>query len=547
MSIRPQVTFASGGTGTSNTVTITGVTDAVAVSIVPDGAGTADIIKGGFSEGATTTTAGLNETLAFTLTAPTVLGTKNTATITIGTDTYTWWVGYADSAREAKVFVTSTTYNGALGGLSGADSICNGRAAVSSYGLSSKWKAVLSDSTMDAANRIPWNWGTLRNMVGDAVVDGGFPDLWDGTLDMPILYSETGTQPISYVRTTTLPSGDWNSGKNACSNYAVGGANWDSSGGLANQINSNWTFINSSEIIGCYYYHPIYCIEDIDNAVADITPNTLSPDYAIQVATSSRQTSSAVTISGMSAGATATLAVSATGGDPKFKVNGGAEVASASVTNGDSVVFLMDAPATDNDFNKMTITAGTMTSYWRVWTGDSTGSVVKRVFVKSTISSGDFSGVGGADSACQARAAAGALGGTWKAILSGWSEDDWAINRIGYNWTTLRLVDNTTDVVLAGNLWKTATLPLLNPISKTESGSTLSVGNVFTNTEADGTASYSGGNSACMNWAYGWTGSGLNFSFGVSGVNSSGWIRNSVNSTDCRSYAPGGYLYCIEQ
>ncbi|MDD3021100.1 MAG: hypothetical protein PHX61_09035, partial [Alphaproteobacteria bacterium] len=540
VSIRPQVTFASGGTGTSNTVTISGVTDVVAVSIVPDAGGTADIIKGGFSEGATTTTAGLNETLAFTLTAPTVLGTKNTATITIGPDTYTWWVGYADSAREAKVFVTSTTYQGNLGGLSGADSICNGRAAASSYGLSSKWKAILSGSTMDAANRIPWNWGTLRNMVGDAVVDGGFPDLWDGTLDMPILYSETGTQPTGTVRTTTHSTGNWNSGKSACSNYAAAESNWESSGGLANQVNYNWA--NYSEA-ACSYSYPIYCIEDIDNAVADTTPNTINLTYAIQVATSSRQTSSAVTISGMSVGATATLAVSATGGDPKFTVNGGAEVTSASITNGDSVVFLMDAPATDNDFNKMTITVGTMTSYWRVWTGDSTGTVVKRVFITSaTYGGAGLGGVIGADAKCQSQAGTAALGGTWKALISGVQEENWAVNRIGYNWTKLTLVDGT-DVIYAGNLWS-STPSLLSPIVRTQAGAIKAGAYAFTNTTVLGAAKYqtSGDGYNCNDW----TGGSQAPHGGASSSSTTQWIDNGTMYAACQ----GGYgqsLYCIEQ
>jgi len=50
VNIQPQVTFSSGGTGTSNTVTVTGVTDETTVTITPS-AGTANIIKDGVPVG----------------------------------------------------------------------------------------------------------------------------------------------------------------------------------------------------------------------------------------------------------------------------------------------------------------------------------------------------------------------------------------------------------------------------------------------------------------------------------------------------------------
>ncbi len=181
VNISPAVVYASGAPGLSRSVTITGVTDEVPVLITPS-AGTANIIKNGVPVGATNTTVGLNETLVFSLTAPTTLGTKNTATISIGPDNYDWWVGYADSSKTARIF-TAYKSGGNHGGLSGADSICASAAASSSFGLSSGWKAILSDSTTHAASRIPWNWGTLKTVTGTTVVDGGYVDLMDGTLD----------------------------------------------------------------------------------------------------------------------------------------------------------------------------------------------------------------------------------------------------------------------------------------------------------------------------------------------------------------------------
>jgi hypothetical protein len=170
--------------------------------------------------------------------------------------------------------------------------------------------------------------------------------------------------------------------------------------------------------------------------------------------TSSRQMTSVIKISGMSQGATTTLSVSAPSGNPKFTINGGTEVSSGTVTNGDDIIFYLDAPATASTSVMMTISSSapaTTLGYWRVWSGwDGIGSGIKRVFVTSTDPNGaSFGGVTGADAQCQSRASAAALGGTWKAIVSSTNELAWAINRVGYNWNELRLVDGTTTVAYA--------------------------------------------------------------------------------------------------
>jgi len=57
-----------------------------------------------------------------------------------------------------RIFVTKATYNGNMGGLTGADNLCNSSAAAA--GLGGTWKAWLSDASSDAINRIidvgPW-------------------------------------------------------------------------------------------------------------------------------------------------------------------------------------------------------------------------------------------------------------------------------------------------------------------------------------------------------------------------------------------------------
>jgi hypothetical protein len=541
--LAPGVAFSAGAAALSNVVTVTGVLQPVTVTVTPS-AGTVNIILNGVAQGAGPVTAPPNSTLQFSLTVPAVLGTKNTATIAIGDDSYSWWAGYADSSKQARIFVTSTTGSGNPGGLAGADAYCNTRAAASSLGLPAKWKALISDATVDAANRIPWSWGTLKDVTGTTIVSGGFPDLWDGTLASPVNKNENGGTTAGNVWTGTLGSGVkdalWSGVQTYpyCDNWATPSGGNGAKYGLSSSTTSTWmAFGNQSCGSGTYSF---YCFEDIEDT-SDTTPNDLSIPYVVQVAGSSRQSSSAVVIAGMSSGATQTLSVTATAGTPTFTVNGGAEVTSASVTNGDSIIFKMDAPAGANAFNKMTITAGSMTSYWRVWTGDPTGSVVKRVFVTASSSSGGLAGVVGADSMCQTAATGAALGGSWKAILSGVGEAEMAVNRIGYNWSELRTVTGTT-VVYAPNLWKTATISLLSPIVVNQNGTNSVTFETYSNTKADGSAySTVADGSNCNNWT---TGSGSTNVRGLQTVTNSQWIYQPSSPVSC---AFAERLYCIEQ
>lgn len=541
VSIPPQVVFTASEPTTSRTVTMSGLLQTIAVSIT--GGTGMEIIKNGVATGLSSITGvKLSDTLAFKMNGPATMGTKSTATIQIGPDTYTWWIGYADSSKTVKGFVTSTSVRAAMGGLSGADATCNTYAATSTYGLSSSWKAFLSDSTTSASNHIPWNWGTLKTVTGNTIVDGGLPDLLDGSFDDFFNVTETGG-----LSTASIWTGS--------DQY---GGSYNSSGTSSFYFSTDWTVntaggpnstygIAGSKGVGALLQGTknsddatlsIRCIEDIDSS-SDTTPSDIKPPYIVQAATSSRQSSSSVIISGMSAGATTTLSVTATGGNPKFTINGGAEVSSGSIQNGDTVVLKLDAPATANTSNKMTLTAGTLTSYWRVWSGwDGVGSGIKRVFVTSTDPQGKtFGGAAGADPVCQARATAASLSGTWKAILSGTAEAEWAVNRVGYNWNELRLVDGTTTVAYAPNLWST----LLNPIIKTEFGVTRASTRVLSGTASDGRA-YSLVND--ISNQSNWTAEQACWATYMQGNSSALSAAITQGYNLCQS---DGALYCIEQ
>ena len=552
LTIAPGITFTSGAR-VSATATVSGILDPMTVKITGS-SGTPNFSVNGAAP-VTTASVTNGQTIQFFMDAPTVLGTKNTATINWGaSQTYSWWTGYADSSKTVVGFATSGTYSGSIGGLSGADAICKSVAATSPYGLSGNWKAILSDTTTSANSRIPWNWGILKGVTGNIIVDGGLNDLFDGTFDDFFNVTEIGS-----TTTNTLWTGS--------NEY---GSSYNSSGATAYYFNFDWTnngygsslaqigqagskgttALNSGNTMG-YYPQGLRCIEDIDGAVNTI-PTRISPPYAVQVPTSSRQTSAAVLVSGMSSGTSTTLTVTASAGSPTVKINGGAETTSGIIKNGDSLVFLMDAPATGNSNNKMTMTVGgsTVAGNWRVWTGDTTGTIVKRVFVGNNTSNTQGTGVGGYDSYCTSAATAAGLGGTWKAIISGVAEQDYAVNRVGYNWTTLKRVDGV-DVVLAGNLWSTNNTPLLTNISKSETGATVSQSNILTNTLPNGNAAntvasttYGG---SCNNW--GTYSSGWTAIDGTSGSSGTSWINDgSPDGNNCYTCCGGGQrIYCIEQ
>lgn len=156
--------------------------------------------------------------------------------------------------------------------------------------------------------------GTLKKVTGVTVVDTGYSDLFDGTIDSPINISETGGTVNQPVHSNTNQYGQiysTNANALACSNWSTNTSDWSYGTWTGNSsLNSAGWLSETNSNRNCTYSFALYCIEDIDSA-ADTTPSAFSLPYAIQTPTSSRQTSSAVVIGGMSSGATTTLSVAA--------------------------------------------------------------------------------------------------------------------------------------------------------------------------------------------------------------------------------------------
>lgn len=88
--------------------------------------------------------------------------------------------GYAAAGR-TRIFLTINSYNGNLGGLAGADTTCNNEATTLGYG--GTWKALLSDSTTNAKDRLTITYPVMR-AGDDVIVDS--TNIWDASLQNAI-------------------------------------------------------------------------------------------------------------------------------------------------------------------------------------------------------------------------------------------------------------------------------------------------------------------------------------------------------------------------
>ncbi len=112
------------------------------------------------------------------------------------------------AANEHRVFVTSTTHNGNLGGLAGADAIC--QTLADAAGLTLDYVAIMSDSTTDANDRITLNGGPIYifDSQGTRYAVKANGNLWDGqNLNRAINLSENGSPVSASVWTGTQVNG----------------------------------------------------------------------------------------------------------------------------------------------------------------------------------------------------------------------------------------------------------------------------------------------------------------------------------------------------
>jgi hypothetical protein len=158
--------------------------------------------------------------------------------------------GAGETCGACLVFVTSTHHDGNLGGLSGADEICQQRAQAAGLpgaAIAGTYKAWLSTSNNQGDNPLTrFRHSTLGYQRVDGVkVADSWDDLVDGTIDNPIDVSETGAKVGHFhVWTNTATSGvAADPFVDDCNNWTSG--SWDDEGriGEIGSTDATWTTV----------------------------------------------------------------------------------------------------------------------------------------------------------------------------------------------------------------------------------------------------------------------------------------------------------------
>ena len=158
---------------------------------------------------------------------------------------------------DVRVFVTSQTYQGNLGGADEADAKCQACADVAEIG--GVWKAWICSSTTSATERLTHFDENYVRAVDGTIIANNWSDLTDGSLDNAILKNENGVEVIDYVWTGCYDDGtyvvayccdDWNSNDGLSSGPT----------GTSNVTTNGWTYAGTSR--GCSGSRRLYCFEE---------------------------------------------------------------------------------------------------------------------------------------------------------------------------------------------------------------------------------------------------------------------------------------------
>ncbi len=169
------------------------------------------------------------------------------------------------SAKEKKVFVSSSAYNGNLGGLTGADAKCNTLAAAA--GLSGSFKAWLSDNTGSPSTRFTQSTYPYV-LVDGTVIANDWEDLVDGVEYNRISLHEDNTAVSVSVRVWTHTEEDGSTFEyvpnyyDDCGDWRSNSESDEGTRGNPNRSTANnsgeWTFYGWAT---CNNFEHILCFE----------------------------------------------------------------------------------------------------------------------------------------------------------------------------------------------------------------------------------------------------------------------------------------------
>ena len=162
-------------------------------------------------------------------------------------------------------FVTSTSHAPAsLGGLAGADNICQARAV--GAGLSGTYRAWLSSSTVSAMSRLGTASGWVR--VDGKPVANSLNDLVEGKMFYPMRINESGDDVLDVRVLTGTQNGVFASTGISCVDYTANVAGFVRTGASAAH-GGNWSAFGAMQ---CSSTAPLYCFGIDRSASVQIAP-----------------------------------------------------------------------------------------------------------------------------------------------------------------------------------------------------------------------------------------------------------------------------------
>lgn len=160
------------------------------------------------------------------------------------------------------VFVTSTSHTGDLGGLAGADAICQARAQAA--GRSGTFRAWLSDGTLSASQRIQHFAGVYYRLAppGTLRVASNWNDLVNGLDGAAIATDEFGVSAGSgtFAWTGTHYYGATDTSNTRCSDWTTASSLQSGTIGWTSAGSSDWSESGSTS---CNSERRLYCVETV--------------------------------------------------------------------------------------------------------------------------------------------------------------------------------------------------------------------------------------------------------------------------------------------
>jgi hypothetical protein len=154
------------------------------------------------------------------------------------------------------VFVTSGTIGGDLGGLDGADAICQFLAAAN--GVPGTFRAWLADDTGSPSTRFVKSPGPYVLLDG-TVIASSWADLIDGTILAPIQVDESGNSSVEpEAWTNTKVDGTVDAPGRHCQNWTDGNQSGGAVG-LTHSTAPEWTA--SGTVAACFAGAKLYCFQ----------------------------------------------------------------------------------------------------------------------------------------------------------------------------------------------------------------------------------------------------------------------------------------------